>query len=164
MQNSPSPLLDLYQSPEFQLQWDNQVAYHISDNLLHLRLFRGMSQAEVAANAQTSQPAVARVESGDANVTLSTLQRLVEALQGRFLVSIEPAECPALRLAHWWDRGLMFSSCTKLQLKGIVVNHDDQGEQVVAGWESATATLPLRGGFEEVQTTTKMLGDGMGVA
>ena len=40
----------------------------------------GLSQTEVAARMGTSQSAVARLESGDADVRLSTLERYVAAL------------------------------------------------------------------------------------
>ena len=40
----------------------------------------GLSQTEVAARMGTSQSAVARLERGDADVRLSTLQRYAEAL------------------------------------------------------------------------------------
>ena len=40
----------------------------------------GLSQTEVAARMGTSQSAVARIESGDADVRLSTLERYAAAL------------------------------------------------------------------------------------
>lgn len=40
----------------------------------------GLSQTEVAARMRTSQSAVARIESGDADVRLSTLERYAAAL------------------------------------------------------------------------------------
>ena len=40
----------------------------------------GLSQTEVAARMGTSQSAVARLESGDADVRLSTLERYAAAL------------------------------------------------------------------------------------
>ncbi len=43
----------------------------------------GLSQTEVAARMGTSQSAVARLESGDADVRLSTLDRYVAALGER---------------------------------------------------------------------------------
>src|SRR5213078_4156091 len=43
----------------------------------------GLSQTEVAARMRTSQSAVARLESGDADVRLSTLERYAAALGQR---------------------------------------------------------------------------------
>ncbi len=47
------------------------------------RAEQGLSQTEVAARMGTSQSAVARIESGDADVRLSTLERYAAALDRR---------------------------------------------------------------------------------
>jgi predicted transcriptional regulator len=52
----------------------------LADELLARRLELGLSQTEVAARMQTSQSAIARLESGDADVRLSTLERYAAAL------------------------------------------------------------------------------------
>jgi predicted transcriptional regulator len=48
--------------------------------LVERRRVFGLSQTEVAARMGTSQSAVARLESGDADVKLSTIERYVAAL------------------------------------------------------------------------------------
>jgi transcriptional regulator with XRE-family HTH domain len=53
------------------------------DRLVEERLAQGLSQTEVAARMGTSQSAVARLERGDADVRLSTLQRYAAALERR---------------------------------------------------------------------------------
>lgn len=52
----------------------------LADELVARRQALGLSQTEVAARMGTSQSAVARLESGDADVRLSTLERYVAAL------------------------------------------------------------------------------------
>jgi predicted transcriptional regulator len=52
----------------------------LAGELVAQRLALGLSQTEVAARMQTSQSAVARLESGDADVRLSTLERYAAAL------------------------------------------------------------------------------------
>ncbi len=52
----------------------------LADELVALRLELGFSQTEVAARMRTSQSAVARLESGDADIKLSTLERYAAAL------------------------------------------------------------------------------------
>ena len=52
----------------------------LAAELVTLRQERGLSQTEVAARMGTSQSAVARLESGDADVRLSTLERYAAAL------------------------------------------------------------------------------------
>jgi predicted transcriptional regulator len=49
----------------------------------------GLSQTEVAARMGTSQSAVARLESGDADVRLSTLERYAAALGWKLQLSLE---------------------------------------------------------------------------
>jgi predicted transcriptional regulator len=54
----------------------------------------GLSQTEVAARMGTSQSAVARLESGDADLRLSTLERYAAALGQRldWRLSLTPRE------------------------------------------------------------------------
>jgi predicted transcriptional regulator len=49
----------------------------------------GLSQTEVAARMGTSQSAAARLESGDADVRLSTLERYAAALGWKLQLSLE---------------------------------------------------------------------------
>jgi transcriptional regulator with XRE-family HTH domain len=52
----------------------------LAAQLVAIRQDLGLSQTEVAARMRTSQSAVARLESGDADVRLSTLERYAAAL------------------------------------------------------------------------------------
>jgi transcriptional regulator with XRE-family HTH domain len=52
----------------------------LASDLVAARLKAGLSQTEVAARMGTSQSAVARLESGDADIRLSTLERYATAL------------------------------------------------------------------------------------
>jgi predicted transcriptional regulator len=52
----------------------------LADELVARRHALGLSQTQVAARMHTSQSAVARIESGDADVRLSTLERYVAAV------------------------------------------------------------------------------------
>ena len=53
------------------------------------RVDLGLSQTEVAARMGTSQSAVARLESGDADVRLSTLERYAAAVDRRLDWTLE---------------------------------------------------------------------------
>jgi ribosome-binding protein aMBF1 (putative translation factor) len=55
----------------------------LTDSLVARRTEMGLSQTQVAARMGTSQSAVARLESGDADVRFSTLERYVAALGER---------------------------------------------------------------------------------
>lgn len=52
-------------------------------SLRALRTQRGLSQAQVAARMKTSQPVVARLESGEVDTKLSTLEAYAAAIGGR---------------------------------------------------------------------------------
>ncbi len=52
----------------------------LTGELVARRVALGLSQTQVAARMRTSQSAVARLESGDADVRLSTLERYAAAL------------------------------------------------------------------------------------
>jgi predicted transcriptional regulator len=55
----------------------------LSDELVERRHALGLSQTQVAARMGTSQSAVARIETGTADVLLSTVERYASALGGR---------------------------------------------------------------------------------
>lgn len=55
----------------------------------------GLSQTEVAARMGTSQSAVARLESGDADLRLSTLERYAAALGQQLDIKLSLAAHPA---------------------------------------------------------------------
>ena len=52
----------------------------LAEELTSIRLAAGLSQTEVAARMGTSQSAVARMEAGDGDVRLSTLERYAAAV------------------------------------------------------------------------------------
>jgi ribosome-binding protein aMBF1 (putative translation factor) len=56
------------------------------------RQVAGLSQTEVAARMGTSQSAVARLESGTADVRASTLERYAAAVGGQITWKLNPAE------------------------------------------------------------------------
>lgn len=64
----------------------------LAGELVARRQVLGLSQTEVAARMGTSQSAVARLESGEADVRLSTLQRYVAALGQRLDWDLEQGQ------------------------------------------------------------------------
>ena len=60
----------------------------LAEDLAGRRLELGLSQTEVGARMGTSQSAVARLEAGDADVRLSTLERYASALGIRLEVRL----------------------------------------------------------------------------
>lgn len=60
----------------------------LAEDLAGRRVELGLSQTEVGARMGTSQSAVARLEAGDADVRLSTLERYASALGIRLEVRL----------------------------------------------------------------------------
>ena len=61
-------------------------------DLVAARLENGLSQTEIAARMGTSQSAVARLESGDLDARLSTLERYAAALGRTVNWQLRPSE------------------------------------------------------------------------
>ncbi len=66
--------------------------HELASELEARRVGLGLTQTEVAARMGTSQSAVARLESGDADVRLSTLERYAAALSHELEWSLRPKE------------------------------------------------------------------------
>lgn len=60
------------------------VLEHVADNLKRLRQISGLSQQALADASGVSRRMLVAIESGDANVSLNTLDRLAEALGVKF--------------------------------------------------------------------------------
>jgi predicted transcriptional regulator len=64
----------------------------LTEELVARRLSLGLSQTEVAARMRTSQSAVARLESGEADLRLSTLERYAAALGQELSLSLRASK------------------------------------------------------------------------
>ena len=64
--------------------------FALASTLITARMNAKLSQAELATRMGTSQSTVARLESGSAKPSLSTLQRFARATGTRVRVSLEP--------------------------------------------------------------------------
>lgn len=65
-------------------------AFTIAGAIIEARERAGLTQVELAVRMQTSQSAVARMESGRSLPSGSTLQRLARATHSRLRISFEP--------------------------------------------------------------------------
>ncbi|HWE98237.1 MAG TPA: helix-turn-helix transcriptional regulator [Caulobacteraceae bacterium] len=64
--------------------------FTLASALIEARASAGISQEEIARRMQTSQPAVARLEGGHGNPSLSTLRRYAAATGTRLRIVFEP--------------------------------------------------------------------------
>ena len=70
-------------NPEFKKAWDDLAAeYDLAAEVIRMRMMRNLTQTQLAKLVGTSQPAIARLESGNhTNVTLAFLYRVARALE-----------------------------------------------------------------------------------
>ena len=81
MQTFTEFLKEEKQDPEFAALWErDRVLDEIADELIRIRCETGMTQAQMAKLIGTKQSAIARLESGNYNPSLSMLQRVARAL------------------------------------------------------------------------------------
>jgi len=66
--------------------------FGLASALIAARAGADISQDEVARRMRTSQPAVARLESGHGNPSLATLRRYAEATGTRLRISFDPVK------------------------------------------------------------------------
>ena len=79
------------ENPEFRAAVEElEPAYQVA----RLRIIQGLTQAELAKLAKTTQPSIARLESGRAQPSLSFLQRVAGALGAKVEIKITPQEEP----------------------------------------------------------------------
>lgn len=63
----------------------------VGKNIQRLRRDRGWTQEDLAAHAEIDRRHVGRIESGQANVTIDVLERLMTALRSDLRQLLEPA-------------------------------------------------------------------------
>ena len=78
--------------PEFRRAYEeSEEEFAVAEEIIRLRIAKGWTQRELAERAHTSQPAIARLESGNyRNVSLSFLRKLGAALGAVPVVHMEP--------------------------------------------------------------------------
>jgi transcriptional regulator with XRE-family HTH domain len=104
VKSSPSPIAERLKRPDFWLAWLRQPALDLAESVIRLRRLRGLSQKQLAEQMGTKQPAIARIESGEANVKLETLVDLAVALQTSVRLDLIPLEYVApMEQNRWWE-------------------------------------------------------------
>ena len=142
---------ELYDAPQFRNEWDNDVPFHVAQNIVHLRRYRRVSQQNLATAVGTSQSAIARIESGQENITLETLQRITVALNGRFYIALRPQEVWTRNSQTWWN-----SLCTlkgNWALAGVATQQNPETEDVCVWFQRPCATLIETGLLLEGETS-----------
>ncbi|HEY0412705.1 MAG TPA: helix-turn-helix domain-containing protein [Allosphingosinicella sp.] len=73
------------------------VLGHVGANVRRLRQARSLSQSGLAERSGISRRMIVAIESGEANVSLSTIDRLAAALGASFTEIVRPPEAPDSR-------------------------------------------------------------------
>jgi ribosome-binding protein aMBF1 (putative translation factor) len=71
--------------PEFKKEWEEseleyQIQQQIIRQIIEKRKQKGLTQTELAEQLNTSQAAIARIESGKQNVTIGYVENIAKAL------------------------------------------------------------------------------------
>ncbi|HUI85260.1 MAG TPA: helix-turn-helix transcriptional regulator [Candidatus Binatia bacterium] len=69
-----------------------QKEFALAGAVIEARKRAGLTQQQLARKMGTTQPAVARLESGTTRPSLRTLERLAKATGSRLLISFQPRE------------------------------------------------------------------------
>lgn len=69
-----------------------EILAHVAGNVRHLRAERGLSQTALADRSGISRRMIVGIESGEANVSLSTLDRIAAALDVSFSRIVRPPD------------------------------------------------------------------------
>ncbi|MEK6536944.1 MAG: helix-turn-helix transcriptional regulator [Actinomycetota bacterium] len=75
--------------PEFKRYYDeSSVKWHVAMQIVEARQKANMTQGELARQIGDRQQNVSRIESGEQNVTIGTLDKIAKAVGGRLVVKI----------------------------------------------------------------------------
>lgn len=75
--------------PEFKRYYDeSSVKWHVAMQIVEARQKANMTQGELARHIGDRQQNVSRIESGEQNVTIGTLDKIAKAVGGRLVVKI----------------------------------------------------------------------------
>ena len=85
--------------PKYKKAYDAlEEEFVLASTVMDVRSRAGLTQEELARKMGTTQPVVARLESGRSRPSMRTLERLADATGSRLLISFEP--CTAKRRSY----------------------------------------------------------------
>lgn len=78
--------------PEFKLHYDQaSIKWRVAMEIVEARQKANLTQGELATQIGDKQQNVSRIESGEQNVTVVTLEKIAKAVGGKLIVKIEAA-------------------------------------------------------------------------
>jgi len=83
-------LKESLKDPEFKKAWkESEPEYLLSKHIIEKRIVKKYSQRDLAKKIHTSQAAISRIESMNANPSLSFLKKIATALDKKLVISFE---------------------------------------------------------------------------
>lgn len=90
MENVNKHKKELMKKPEFREAYEKMdPGFRFAEMILSLRKKNNITQKELAERLGTTQSAVSRMESGDYNPSLKTLNRIAEAFNSKLEIGIK---------------------------------------------------------------------------
>ena len=81
---------EMMRDPEFVGEYEALgPEYELARSIIALRIRKGLTQKGLAERMKTTQSVISRLESGSAKPSLTTLERLASALDGKVIARIE---------------------------------------------------------------------------
>lgn len=79
--------------PEFKTEWDaTEAEYQIIKSMLEVRRRNNITQKQLSELTGIAQADISRIENGNANPSLQTLERLAEGMGARLKIEFVPVE------------------------------------------------------------------------
>lgn len=77
-------------NPEVKREYDRlKPRFDLISQLIDARLKKGLTQKQLAEKIGTKQSAIARVESGDANISIAFLEKVTKALDSQLIIKVQ---------------------------------------------------------------------------
>lgn len=87
-------------NPEYKKAFEeSRVEFEIAREIIETRMKKGLSQEELAALMNTSQSAIARLESGSSLPSIRTLAKLAEATNMKIEIHFKPNKMMKQKIA-----------------------------------------------------------------
>ncbi|MBP3292132.1 MAG: helix-turn-helix transcriptional regulator [Clostridia bacterium] len=91
--NFRETLNEQMKNPEFKAEWDaTEAEYQIIKSMLEARRRKAITQSQLSEITGIAQADISRIENGNANPSIQTLQRLAAGLGMRLKVEFVPIE------------------------------------------------------------------------
>lgn len=78
------------EDPVFRQEWEEQRKENeIARQIIQLRKEKGLTQSDLAKKLNTQQSVISRIENGEQNITLSTLDKIAKELGARIEITFK---------------------------------------------------------------------------